>query len=254
MIRHIKFSESISDPIYLNYPFPALIQDGIIDKNQCMRIIEDTTPLIKKHSIFMHHGRNAVNNSSVEFQKLISKSEYWHKFIDLLNDHTKDFITHFRNNSEKKIVRNWLKNKKIILNNSIYNLRSILLIKKFKKLNKKIDLWQKNRVSNLSDFAVFSIGIYSLSNLIYRKCRSLIDFILGIRKLSLLLDYSVSFDGYFREIHRDSDSRAIVFLVFLNELENDAEGGTFSLYSHNLDESNLPARPKKKNSELTHLI
>ena len=255
MIRRIKSSETISDPIYLNYPFPALIQDGIVDKNQCIKIIEDTMPLIKKHSIFMHHGRNAVNNSSVELQKLISKSKHWQKFIDLLsNNYTKNFIKHFRKKSENKFVRNWLKNKKIILNKSVYNLRSNLLKKKFKKLNKKIDIWQKNRVSNLSDLAVFSMGIYSLSNLIYRKFRSLLDFILGIRKLSLLLDYSVSFDGYFREIHRDSDSRAIVFLVFLNELENDAKGGTFSLYSHNLGESNLPARPKKKNSELTHLI
>lgn len=255
MFRHIKSSDTISKPIYLNYPFPALIQDEVIDTNKCKDIIQVTMPLIKKNSYSMHGGRNALNSSSVEFQNLISKSKFWKECIDsLTNRYAKDFITHLKQSSENTISRKWLNNKKIIFNDSIYSLRKFFLSKYLKKYNKKIDLWQSNKVSSLSDLAVFAIGIYSFLNLIYRKSRSTIDFILGKRKLSLLLDYSVSYDGYSREIHRDSDSRVIVFLIFLNELEHEAEGGNFSLYSHNLGKSNLPARPKTKDSDLTHLI
>ena len=68
--------------------------------------------------------------------------------------------------------------------------------------------------------------------------RSLIDHIIGYYNLTLLYDYSVSYDGYYREVHRDSDSRSIVFLLFLNSLENESSGGSFGLYK-SLNNSNL---------------
>ena len=47
----------------------------------------------------------------------------------------------------------------------------------------------------------------------------------GKSSVELLYDYSVSGKSYNREIHRDSDSRLIVFLLYLNEFDEKEKGG-----------------------------
>ena len=47
--------------------------------------------------------------------------------------------------------------------------------------------------------------------------------------MELLYDYSISPNGYFREIHRDSDARTIVFLIYLNDLSSEGTGGDLKL-------------------------
>jgi Rps23 Pro-64 3,4-dihydroxylase Tpa1-like proline 4-hydroxylase len=44
----------------------------------------------------------------------------------------------------------------------------------------------------------------------------------------LLFDYSIASDGYYNDIHRDSDSRVIVFLLYLNTINS--SGGSLSFY------------------------
>ena len=43
------------------------------------------------------------------------------------------------------------------------------------------------------------------------------------------MDFSIATKGYFREIHRDSDNRIYVFLLFLNKIKND-KGGKFKFH------------------------
>ena len=48
--------------------------------------------------------------------------------------------------------------------------------------------------------------------------------------IELLYDYSKSGNGYGREIHRDSDSRYIVILLYLNDLDDSAKGGSLNIF------------------------
>ena len=60
---------------------------------------------------------------------------------------------------------------------------------------------------------------------------SLSYFFLGKRVIAPLWDYSMAKNGYGREVHRDSDSRVVVFLIYLNEIGVDADGGGLTLYN-----------------------
>ena len=54
----------------------------------------------------------------------------------------------------------------------------------------------------------------------------------------MLFDLSLAGNGYKREIHRDSDSRVFVFLLYLSELDDKGSGGNLGIYSsQNIDES-----------------
>ena len=67
--------------------------------------------------------------------------------------------------------------------------------------------------------------------------------------LELLFDFSISQKGYKREIHRDSDSRKIVFLIYLNSFKNNGEGGNLNLHELiNKDKKHIPTQPKDENN------
>ena len=71
---------------------------------------------------------------------------------------------------------------------------------------------------------------------IYGKKTIIYNFLYKIfsRKIpvELLFDVSKSGVGYEREIHRDSDSRIIVFLLYFNALAKETIGGNLSLYRY----------------------
>ena len=64
---------------------------------------------------------------------------------------------------------------------------------------------------------------------IYRLFVSIFDYFRNRRRISLLYDYSLANKGYSREVHRDSDSRLVVFLLYLNELESNS-GGNLEIF------------------------
>ena len=66
--------------------------------------------------------------------------------------------------------------------------------------------------------------------------------------VELLYDYSKSPNGYKREIHRDSDSRTIVFLLYLNILDESATGGDLTLYKYRKS-GQIPAQPNSQDCE-----
>ena len=68
--------------------------------------------------------------------------------------------------------------------------------------------------------------------------------------IELIYDYSKSPNGYKREIHRDSDSRTIVFLIYLNRLSDKGEGGNLRLYKYSKELQKIPSRPKEEECEL----
>ena len=55
----------------------------------------------------------------------------------------------------------------------------------------------------------------------------------------MLYDYSISPNGYKREIHRDSDARTFVFLLYLNNLSKSGEGGELEIYKYKKDKDKM---------------
>ena len=80
-------------------------------------------------------------------------------------------------------------------------------------------------------------------NFLLRHALAISYFLLGRRVVVPLWDYSRARNGYGREIHRDSDSRAVVFLIYLNEIGPGADGGGLSLYNSDSGNSIWPPRP-----------
>ena len=70
----------------------------------------------------------------------------------------------------------------------------------------------------------------------------------------MLYDYSKSPNGYKREIHRDSDSRTIVFLIYLNSLSSKGSGGDLRLYKFNDENKKIPSRPLRENCTILETI
>ena len=61
--------------------------------------------------------------------------------------------------------------------------------------------------------------------------------------VELLCDYSRATDGYGRVVHRDSDMRRYVFLLYLNALDDDASGGDLDVYRPAVGREGSPAWP-----------
>lgn len=61
--------------------------------------------------------------------------------------------------------------------------------------------------------------------------------------VELLCDYSRATDGYGRVVHRDSDMRRYVFLLYLNDLDEGGSGGDLDVYRPSEDLERSPAWP-----------
>ena len=69
----------------------------------------------------------------------------------------------------------------------------------------------------------------------------------------MLFDLSLAGNGYKREIHRDSDNRVFVFILYLSELDDKESGGNLKIYSsQNIDESTI-MNPQPSKDEVRHV-
>ena len=90
--------------------------------------------------------------------------------------------------------------------------------------------------------------IYRIYRELYRKIRFSKIFYINKKPLEVLYSYSRAGNGYLREIHRASDNRLIVFLLYFNQLSEEATGGTLDLYKLIKKDKNL-ATPEYSSCE-----
>jgi hypothetical protein len=69
-----------------------------------------------------------------------------------------------------------------------------------------------------------------------------------LKRINLDIDFSKSQYGYFRNAHRDRDTRVISFLIYLNTINED-EGGAFEIYKFKESAERLPRFPKENEVE-----
>ena len=130
---------------------------------------------------------------------------------------------------------------------------------------KCIKLYSKKRKfsSNLNQ-KVKIAGIKTLIGAIIYKCylylsRHFLSLYSSIfenkTSLELLIDFSIASKGYTREIHRDSNNRKFVFLIYLNSLNDSAEeGGEFVTWKLKDNVDSQSGRPNQDDCEVIEKI
>ena len=218
-----------------------IIIENFLNTETCKNLIEDSELYIGKENFSKIHGnRNSLENSSYEFSKLIKQSKAWRNLEKQINN--KEFL---------KMCCEKL------------SLKNTLTLTNF--FNKKYDSNIYRSYKNLSKKKINSIGTFTLFKyLLYRIYRNIIR-VVGYSKIffpnkiptELLFDFSKAGNGYSREIHRDSDSRIIVFLIYLNSIKdldnNQQQGGTLDLYEL-IDKNTNLSQPDLGNCKLIKKI
>ena len=211
------------------------IIDNFIDKELCIKLIEACNiynPSRNKNEI--HGGRQFLSSTGLEFNNLLKNSKDWENLENKINS------LEFLNFCLKKL-------------DLTENKFSLVNFFKCRNLNRFQKFYKKFNSTNVGSISTKNLFIYSAMRF-YRDILRKIKFskIFNINKsaVELLFDYSKAGNGYSRKIHRDSDNRLIVFLIYLNSpsIKNDHEGGDLDIYRLANGDKDT-AFPDKKNCE-----
>ena len=211
------------------------ILENFIDEKTFIKLIADAKKYSSNDNLKVQNNRSILPSSSIGFLNLLDKSNVWKKLHEYLNSET--FL---------KILQNELKikDKNISITNFFFTNKPSYLLKKYKTLNSK-------KISTIGTNGLLFYLFFKFYRFIQRK----IKYSFTSRKfVELLYDYSISPNGYFREIHRDSDSRTIVFLIYLNQLHKNGSGGELNLFKYSKDNNNIPSQPHTKDCTLIESI
>ena len=209
------------------------IVDNFIDKDLCEKLIgafNANYPSLKKKEI--HGGRQFLSSTDLEFNELLKNSDDWKNLERKIN--SPKFLDFCLDKLE-------LKDKKFSLVN-FFKLKNLTNIE---KIYKKFSTTQSKLISkkNLVIYILFRIYRDILRKIKFSKL-----FYPNKSAVELLFDYSKAGNGYKRKIHRDSDNRLVVFLIYLNSPSTTDEnsGGDFDIYKL-IDGVKSTAYPEKKN-------
>ena len=211
------------------------ILENFLDRQFCESLIEDANTFSKNDHISVLNNRLILPSSSISFLNLLKKSSSWKKLHDKLNSQIflNTLLNDLNLNKEDYIITNFFFNNKP---NNIH--------KKYKSLNSK-------NISTIGNINLIFYIIYKFYRFFNRKLKYSFS---SKNYVELLYDFSKSPNGYKREIHRDSDSRTIVFLIYLNELSKDGLGGDLKLHQYKNINSNIPSQPKEDECDIIKII
>lgn len=210
------------------------IIDNFLDINECNALINDAYKFSNNNHTEVLNKRLLLPSTSTKFISLLKKSKVWNDLHTKLN--SKDFLKFTTQNLE-------IKNINLSITNFFFNNNPSWFLKKYKDLNNK-------PLSNISNKSLLFYVIYKFLRNIIRYIKYKFTF---RNYVELLYDYSKSPNGYYREIHRDSDSRTIVFLLYLNNLSINGTGGDLGIYKFK-DSEMIPSQPKKEDCLLIENI
>ncbi|WP_320675091.1 2OG-Fe(II) oxygenase [Prochlorococcus sp. MIT 1341] len=217
------------EPFTRTNPFPLVVYDDFIHKDYCDQLIQEANEIIKETIKNVHGGRLMLPWKSALFNALTTKSATWRNFEELMPKNALEIfssIVGMELNQATK-YKKWLKGKSINIHNDLYNISSGLIPShRIKSYKKSLELDCKSLPNN----RLLIYGLIGILDSLYRNIFGTIDFFKGTINLTPLFDYSNANSGYTREIHRDSDSRVFVLLLYLNYLEDSTEGGTLDVY------------------------
>lgn len=208
------------------------IIENFITKNDCEKLLRDVSKISEENFTKTHSFKRLVLSSSNEnYKKLLLKSKSWQKLSDKLS--SKKF---FQENKKKLSIKNNFYLTSFFSNYSLNNKAHISY--------KRLGLNQLNNVN------LWSLTKY----LIYRGLRSIKKFIkfnliyfVKNQPIELIYDYSKATNGYENNVHRDSDQRVLIFLLYLNKMEPNSKGGNFQIYKNiSKTKTHLPTKKDYK--------
>lgn len=208
--------------------------NNFISEEECKILINEVEKFLelKSETEIISNNRQMLISTGVIYNELLDYSKNWLKLHEKLNstEFYEQCLRNFNLDKDKFELRNFFFKKKL---NKIE--------KKYKNLvNRKFSYLETKTLIKLILFRFYKEIIFKIKFMFKRKIN-----------LELLFDFSISKKGYKREIHRDSDSRIIVFLLYLNSFNTQGEGGSLKL--HQLikkEKDNLPAQPKNEDCEV----
>lgn len=207
------------------------ILEGFLDEDFCKKLIEDANNYSRNDHISVLNNRLILPSSSLAFINLLSKSSTWQKLHDKLNSQS------FLDNLLDELNLN---TQNFSVTNFFFNSNPNIFQKKYKQLNSKT-------ISTIGNMNLLFYSFYKFYRYLKRKLKYSFS---KYNYVELLYDFSKSPNGYKREIHRDSDSRTIVFLIYLNELNGDGEGGDLNLHQYKNTNLLIPAQPNEQDCYL----
>jgi hypothetical protein len=211
------------------------ILENFLNKEFCESLINDANTFSKNDHISVLNNRLILPSSSLSFLNLLKKSPSWKKLHTRLNSQI--FLDTLLNQLN-------LKKKDFTVTNFFFNEKPNILQKKYKHLNSK-------SISTIGNINLAFYIFYKFYRFFIRK----IKYTFSIKNyVELLYDFSKSPNGYKREIHRDSDSRTIVFLIYLNELNNSGSGGDLKLHHYKNLNVMVPSQPKESECDTVKTI
>ena len=208
--------------------------EDFINKNECSELIKDAREFleIKSEKEIINNNRQSIISTSITYNELLKNSRIWEKLHENINSH--------------QFYQECLKN--FDLDQNQFELKNFFFKKELNNIEKKYKKLANKKFSYLETGTLFKLLLYRAYKQIFFKVKFLFKKKIN---LELLMDFSISQKGYKREIHRDSDSRVIVFLLYFNAFENKGEGGDLNLHELvNKDKKNIPAQPKDENCRI----
>jgi len=200
------------------------ILDNFLNKEFCKKLIDDANNYSQNDHIPVLNKRLIIPSSSISFLNLIKKSENWYKLHNKLN--SQDFL-------KELLINLDVEDHNFHVTSFFFNEKPNYFLKKYKTISSK-------KISNIGNINLLYYLFYKFFRFLKRK----IKYSLTNKKyVELLYDYSISPNGYYREIHRDSDSRTIVFLIYLNDKEKSGSGGDLNLYRYTKNDKAIPSQP-----------
>lgn len=206
--------------------------DNFINKETCKSLINSAEDHINtKNKPIIHGGREFLSSTDAKFDDLINNNKDWKKLLDKINS--------------EKFLHSCLKKFDVVEKFCLVNFFKTKKSKNFQKKIQEISssIMRLNTTNNLLFYT-----LYRLYRLCLRKIKFSKLFYPNKSAVELLFDYSKAVNGYSREIHRDSDSRLMVFILYLNSpSKNDNfKGGDFDIYKIIKGNKNVTF-PKEKN-------
>ncbi len=211
------------------------ILENFIDENLCLELIADAEKYSSNDHIKVQNERLILPSSSNKFLKLINMSKAWKELHEYLN--SQKFLDTLKDQLK-------IQNQNYLVTNFFFKKKPNFFLNKYKDINTR-------KISTIGTPNLIFYMFFKIYRFIERK----IKYSFTSKKfVELLYDYSISPNGYFREIHRDSDSRTIVFLIYLNELKDNGSGGDLNLFKYNKNEKKIPSQPKEEDCTLIKSI
>lgn len=197
--------------------------NNFIEEKFAKNLIDEANKIINfDKELIIHKNRAFLSSTSINFNKLIKKSSSWKLLEEKIN--SQNFLNFcldkLKEDKSKYCLKNFFKKKNL----NKYDIS-------FKKISEK-------KIKSLSTFTLIKFTLFRLYQNCLRTFKFSKIFYPTKQPLELLFDFSRAGNGYINNIHRDSDSRVVVFLLYLNSLQKKESSRGGDLHFHRLIKQN----------------